>query len=256
MSDWDARLYLKFEDDRSRPARDLLAQVPLQRVRTAVDLGCGPGNSTELLASRYPEATLIGVDTSKDMLRQARQRLPGCTFVEADLRTWRPDETPDLFFANAVFQWIPDQQPVMRRAVGMLSEGGVFAVQMPDNTMETTHVLMRELAGRAPWADLVRAVEDVRVDLPPPESYYDLLKPLCRHVEIWHTIYNHVLSGPKEIVEWFRGSALRPYLSVLDASGGRDFLEAYAAEIAPHYTARPDGTVLLRFPRLFIVATR
>ena len=256
MSDWNARQYLKFEDDRSRPARDLLAQVPLERARMAADLGCGPGNSTELLIGRYPDATVIGVDSSQDMLRQARERLPVCRFIEADLTAWTPDEPPDLLFANAVYQWLPDHQTAMARAAGMLPEGGVFAAQMPDNTMEPAHVLMRDLAGRAPWADLLRGVEDVRVNLPRPESYYDLLQPLCRHVEIWHTIYNHVLGSPKEIVEWFRGSALRPYISALDASAAHDFLQEYTAEIAQYYLARPDGTVLLRFPRLFIVATK
>jgi trans-aconitate 2-methyltransferase len=247
LNDWNARQYLKFEDDRTRPARDLLAQVPLEQPRIAVDLGCGPGNSTELLIDRFPDARAIGLDSSKDMLRQARERLPRCTFIEADLKTWTPQENVDLLFANAVFQWIPDHQTVMRRLIKALPEGGVLAVQMPDNTREPSHLLMQELA---PLADAAR------VELPGPEAYYDLLKPLCRHVEIWHTIYNHVMPGPEAIVEWFKGSALRPFLSALDASASHDFLAAYTTEIARHYPARIDEQVLLRFPRLFIVATR
>jgi trans-aconitate 2-methyltransferase len=247
LSDWSARQYLKFEDDRTRPARDLLAQVPLQQPRVAVDLGCGPGNSTELLWNRYPGAKVIGLDSSKDMLRQARERLPGCVFLEGDLETWTPQEPVDLLFANAVFQWIPDHLKVLKRLVETLLEGGVLAVQMPDNTREPSHVLMQKLASPAGVA---------RADLPGPETYYDLLKPLCRRVEIWHTIYNHVMAGPDAIVEWFKGSALRPFLSALDATAADDFLAACTAEIARHYTARCDGQVLLRFPRLFIVATR
>jgi trans-aconitate 2-methyltransferase len=115
---------------------------------------------------------------------------------------------------------------------------------------------MQELANKASWANKSALAEAARVDLPHPESYYDLFKPLCRRVEIWHTIYNHVMAGPKAIVEWFKGSALRPFLSALDAPAADDFLEAYTAEIARHYPARSDGQTLLRFPRLFVVATR
>ncbi len=259
-NDWDALQYLKFEDERTRPARDLLAQMPLQWVGTAFDLGCGPGNSTELLAGRYPDARIVGLDSSKDMLRQARQRLPHCEFIEADIEIWSqgkiPGESVDLMFANALFQWVPDHQAVMRRLTDFLPEGGVLAAQMPDNTREPSHVLMQELAKKGPWANSAILAEAARADLPGPESYYDLLKPLCRRVEIWHTIYNHVLPGPKAIVEWFRGSALRPFLSALDTREAEDFLEAYTTEVARCYTVRGDGQVLLRFPRLFVVATR
>jgi trans-aconitate 2-methyltransferase len=254
--DWNARQYLKFEDERTRPARDLLAAVPLHQVRTAVDLGCGPGNSTELIVHRYPDAKVIGLDSSEDMLRQARERLPNCAFVDADLETWTPQEPADLLFANAVFQWIPNHQTMMRRLIEALPEGGVLAVQMPDNTREPSHVLMQEVASRGPRTNNASLAEAPRSDLPHPETYYDLLKPLCRNVEIWHTIYNHVMAGPEAIVEWFKASALRPFLRALDAPAAEAFLAAYTAEIARHYSTRVDGRLLLRFPRLFIVATR
>jgi trans-aconitate 2-methyltransferase len=256
MADWDARQYLKFEDDRSRPARDLLAQVPLDRARIVVDLGCGPGNSTELLAARYPEAQVSGIDTSEDMLRQARKRLPGCRFDAGDLTIWEAETPPDLIFANAVYQWIPDHLKQMQRAAGMLPEGGVFAAQMPDNTREPSHVAMREVAAMARWAGRLESIGEMRADLPRPDAYYDALKPLCAKVEIWHTVYNHVVSGPGAIVEWFRGSALRPYLAALDEEEATEFVAAYTAEIAPHYPVRFDGRSLLRFPRLFVVAVR
>jgi trans-aconitate 2-methyltransferase len=255
-TDWNALQYLKFEDERTRPPRDLLAQVPLQRARMAVDLGCGPGNSTEVLVDRYPDATVMGLDSSRDMLRQARQRLPKCTFIEADLATWTPQEPIDLLFANAVYQWVPDHQMAMKRAIECLREGAVLAAQLPDNTREPSHVLMQELANRGAWARNAGLADAARVDLPSPESYYDLFKPLCQRVEIWHTVYNHVMAGPKAIVEWFKGSALRPFLSALDAPAADDFLEEYTAEIARHYPVRADGQTLLRFPRLFVIATR
>ncbi len=254
--DWSARQYLKFEDERTRPPRDLLAQVPLTAPRRVVDLGCGPGNSTELLVERFPGAQMIGLDGSPDMLGQARARLPTVTFLEADLATWTPAERADLLLANAVMQWVPDHSAVLQRLLKALPPGGVLAVQMPDNTNEPALALMREVGATAPWAAKLAAANAARDDLPAPGDYYDLLRPLCSHLDIWHTVYNHVITGPDGIVEWFKGSALRPFLSALDAKMQAPYLATYAARIAQAYPARFDGKVLLRFPRLFMVAVR
>jgi trans-aconitate 2-methyltransferase len=254
--DWSARQYLKFEDDRTRPSRDLLAQVPLREPRRAVDLGCGPGNSTELLIERYPGAEVIGLDSSPDMLRQARERLPRGTFVQADLAIWSPEQRTDLLFANAVFQWVPDHTVVLQRLLRALPEGGVLAVQMPDNTDQPALALMREVGSKGPWGAKLMASHAARDDLPTPAGYYDLLRPLCTHIDIWHTHYNHVMTGPEAVVEWFKGSALRPFLNALADNERAAYLAAYTTEIARAYPARFDSRVLLKFPRLFIVATR
>jgi trans-aconitate 2-methyltransferase len=254
--DWSARQYLKFEDERTRPPRDLLAQVPLESPRRVYDLGCGPGNSTELLIGRFPRAEVVGLDSSPDMLDQARKRLPGRTFFAADLADWQPEESADLLFANAVFQWVPDHPKVLQRLINALAPGGVLAVQMPDNTGEPALALMREVAASGPWAAALAATAAARDDLPTPSDYYDLFRPLCARLDIWHTIYNHVMAGPEGVVEWFRGSALRPFLAPLDDDLARGFVADYGARIADAYPARFDGKVLLRFPRLFIVAVR
>ena len=149
-ADWNARQYLKFEDERTRPPRDLLAQVPLRSARRVFDLGCGPANSTELLIERFPDAEVIGLDSSPAMLAQARERLPGGVFMQADLTTWTPQEPTDLLFANAVFQWVPNHEAVLARLLQSLPEGGVLAVQMPDNTDEPALALMREVASKGP----------------------------------------------------------------------------------------------------------
>lgn len=253
---WNASQYLKFEDDRTRPARDLLAQVPLQQPRTVFDLGCGPGNSTELLVNRFPNALVTGLDSSPSMLLQARKRLPTCAFLEADLETWTPSAQADLLFSNAAFHWVPDHPHALRRLLETLPQGGVLAVQMPDNTREPSHLLMQEVASKGPWANHPALGEAMRPDLPSPEFYYDLLKSACQRLEIWHTVYNHVLDGPAAIVEWFKSTALRPFVSALDSASAADYLAAYTAEIARHYSTRADGKVLLRFPRLFLVAVR
>jgi trans-aconitate 2-methyltransferase len=256
MADWSADQYLKFEDERTRPPRDLIAQIPLARAERVVDLGCGPGNSTELLIARYPDAAVTGLDSSADMLRQARARLPRCNFIEADLASWTPPERSDLLFANASFQWLPDHPAVLRRMLQALRAGGVLAVQMPDNMDEPALALMAKVASRGPWAGTPALAAAARAPLPRPQTYYDLLKPLCAQLDIWHTIYNHVMAGPQAIVEWFKGSALRPYLAALGPAMGEAFLAAYLEEIKQHYSARHDGRVLLPFPRVFIVAVR
>jgi trans-aconitate 2-methyltransferase len=256
MADWSANQYLKFEDERTRPPRDLIAQIPLARAARVIDLGCGPGNSTELLVARFPDAEVIGLDSSPNMLAQARERLPNCTFLEADLTSWSPPERTDLLFANASFQWLPDHQAVLARMLRALAPGGVLAVQMPDNMDEPALALMSKVAGRGPWAGNPALAAAAREPLPRPEAYYDLLKPSCAQLDIWHTIYNHVMESPQAIVEWFKGSALRPYLAALDAAAGEAYLAAYLDEIKQHYGARHDGRVLLPFPRVFILAVR
>jgi trans-aconitate 2-methyltransferase len=256
MEDWSARQYLKFEDERTRPPRDLLAQVPLAKPRLVVDLGCGPGNSTELLVARFPQSRVIGLDASPDMLRKARERLPNCQFIEGDIASWTPEPHTDLVFSNAVLQWLPEHRPVMRRILEALPPGGVLAVQMPDNTREPALVFQREVGESGPWRDHPAIKAAARQHLPPPEAYYDLLKPVASRIDIWHSVYNHVMASPQAITEWFKGSSLQPFLSPLDAAAREQFLAAYTEKIVGAYKPRFDGKVLLRFPRLFIVAVR
>lgn len=254
--DWSAGQYLKFEDERTRPARNLLAEVPLASPRLCVDLGCGPGNSTELIAARYPDARVVGVDTAPDMLRAARERLPGATFVDADVATWQPDAPADLLFANAVFQWVPGHLAVLERLMGNLAPGGVLAVQMPDNLGEPSHLLMEETACSPEFADAFSGKTIRRTPLPAARTYVERLVPLAARVEVWHTIYQHRLADAAAIVEWVKGTGLRPYLAPLPQERRGIFIEAYTARIAEAYPPLAAGGVLLAFPRLFIMAVK
>ncbi|WP_119392594.1 trans-aconitate 2-methyltransferase [Taklimakanibacter lacteus] len=256
MADWSSEQYLKFTDERTRAARDLLAQVPLSAPHLVYDLGCGPGNSTELLIDCYPRARIIGLDSSSDMLAKARKTYPRAEFMDGDLATWQPDGKADLLFANAVFQWVPDHVRVLQRLLRGLPKGGVLAVQMPDNLNEPSHVAMRETALAGSWADKLKTLSRVRDLLPTPHSYYNELKPEAARIDIWHTIYNHPLDGPEGIVEWVKGTGLRPYLDPLDEAERKGFLALYLERIARAYPRASDGKVLLRFPRLFIVCIR
>lgn len=254
MADWSPSHYLQFEDERTRPARDLLAQVPLAAPQAVVDMGCGPGNSTELLVARYSEARVTGLDSSPNMLAEARTRVPAASFAEADANTWTPGPGTDLVFANAIYQWVPEHLIQLPRVLEALAPGGVLAVQMPDNMAEPSHVLMRQTAAEGPWAE--QLAHAARLPLPPPRTYYDAFRPVASRVEIWHTAYNHVLDGPEAIVEWVKATGLRPFIDPLTPEHRAAFLARYLEHIAESYPRTADGKVLLRFPRLFIVAVR
>jgi trans-aconitate 2-methyltransferase len=252
---WSASQYVKFEDERTRPARDLLAQVPLERIGRAIDLGCGPGNSTELIVERFGAPGVLGLDSDLNMLEAARERLPGVPFVEADLSTWYPSEPADLLFANAVFQWLPGHLDIFDRLMEGLSAGGVLAVQMPDNLAEPTHLLMEETAQAGPWKTKFETSVR-RKPLPAPSVYYDRLMPKSARVDLWHTIYNHPIENAAAIVEWVKGTGLRPYLDAAGPDHRDAFAADYLARIVKAYPPLSDGRVLLRFPRLFMVAVK
>jgi trans-aconitate 2-methyltransferase len=253
---WSPEQYVKFEDERTRPARDLLAQVPLQSVTSAYDLGCGPGNSTALIAERFGTDAVTGIDSDPAMLAAAVKRLPGTRFIAADLETWAPDEPADLLYANAVFQWVPDHIDVLARLMDHLKPGGTLAVQMPDNLSEPSHVLMRETAAAGPWAAGFEAGKAERQALPPPAGYFDALMPKATRADIWHTVYYHPLADAAAIVEWVKGTGLRPYLDAAGAEHAEGFTAEYTRRIASAYPPMADGRVLLRFPRLFIIAVK
>jgi trans-aconitate 2-methyltransferase len=253
MPTWDDVQYRKFIDARTRPAAELLARVPLAAAARVLDLGCGPGNSTELLAQRWPGARVTGVDNSAEMLTSARAALPRLEFVFADVAEFRPEVAVDVSFSNATLQWLPDHPQLFPQLLECVREGGALAVQMPYNYEEPSHRAMREV-GREFIADLatVRAFSPLLA----VDAYYDLLAPRCAALDLWQTRYEHVMADPAAIVEWVKGTGLRPYLEALPAGTRDAFLARYTEAIASAYPARADGKRLFSFPRLFMVAIR
>ena len=255
---WDPRQYQRFEAERDRAARDLLARVPQDlNPREIWDLGCGAGQHAIQLRARHPDAAVHGLDSSPAMLDQARAAAPGIDWRLADLAEWRPEVPADLIFANASLQWVPDHAALFPRLIEALAPGGVLAVQMPMAHESLQHILMREAAGQGPWAGRLAGVATI-APLLSAEAYYDLLARDCAGIDIWSTRYLHVLRGADPVLEWMKGTALRPYLSALkdDAPMREAFLAVLGARLAEAFPARPDGPALLPFPRLFLVARR
>lgn len=251
---WSAAQYSRFEAERTRPVRDLVAAIPLQEAQSAIDLGCGPGNSTEVLAHRYASAHIEGIDSDADMVRAASERLPQIRFTLADIASWHAPRPVDILLANASLQWLPDHAHLYPRLLEQLRSGGCLAVQTPDNLQEPAHRLAREVAATGPWSQKIGQVR--HPDRHEAAWYYTLLQPLCSQVDIWRTTYMHPLQGHAAVVEWFKGSALRPFLAQLDEAEKAQYLARYQQAISEAYPLLTDGTVLLPFPRLFIVAVR
>jgi trans-aconitate 2-methyltransferase len=254
MPSWDPDQYLRFERERTLPCRDLIARLGGPDPRRIVDLGCGTGTSTALLRQRWPTAELEGVDSSAEMIAKARAATPEITWTLGDARTWRCPRSPDLLFSNAALQWVPDHSDLFPRLMGALAPGGRLAVQMPANFDSPAHRSIRDVAQDRAWADrwpndLAQPAVETR------EFYYDLLADRSRSVELWTTEYVHALPDAAAVLEWIKGTTLRPYLDALPAEPERAaFLGAIGVRIQREYPPRPNGTVLFPFRRLFLLA--
>jgi trans-aconitate 2-methyltransferase len=250
---WDAARYDRFEAERARPSRELIARIAQREPRRILDLGCGSGLSTLALSQAFPKAEIVGVDLSPDMLKAAAKRLPGATFRQGDAGNYESSGF-DLVFANALFQWVPNHLAVVARLAASLPEGGALAFQVPDNEDEPSHRLMRAVAALPAFRNL--GLGGKREVIGAFAEYDAALAPTCDEVDLWRTVYAHRLGAPEDIVKWVEGSGLRPYLDPLDAEQRAAFLVAYGQAVAEAYPAQPNGAVLFPFPRLFAVARR
>ncbi|MEQ8746540.1 methyltransferase domain-containing protein [Pyruvatibacter sp.] len=253
---WDPQIYLAFDDHRTRPAIELLARVRHAAPRTIVDLGCGPGNSTALLADRWPDATLTGLDSSPEMLERAQTSGVSADWLEADINTWKAACPPDVIFSNAALQWLDRHDVLFARMVAQLAPGGVLAVQMPRNFDAPSHTLLRDTVtewcaatGDPSLAALVR-----HDPVAAPQVYHRMLAPLVARTDIWETTYTQVLSGDDAVLAWTSATALMPFTSALHGTARDDFVGLYRDKLADAYPREPDGTTLFAFKRIFIVA--
>ncbi len=251
MPTWNAEQYLKFDEERTRPCHDLLARISLQP-RTVVDLGCGPGNSTTVLANRWPEARTCGIDSSQAMIEQARQTCPAGEWIVEDILSFseHADSAWDLVFSNAALQWVSDHPTLFPRLMQRVAPGGAFAAQVPANWDGPAHRAMREVAKEFGIAGKVREWH-----VHPISTYYNILAPHASRLDLWETTYIHILPDAEAIVEWYKGTGLRPFLQALDSESERErFTSLYLEAIRIAYPPQPDEKILFPFQRLFLIA--
>ena len=250
---WDPAQYLKFAGPRLRPAIDLLQRIDIESSATVYDLGAGAGNVTRLIAARWPQARIIGVDGSAEMLAKAAAENPQIEWHQADLATWRPQQPAELIYSNAALHWLDGHERLFPALLAGLAPKGVLAVQIPRNFGAPSHTLITEAARSGPWR---QRLEPLLRPAPvaEPEFYYDLLAPRAASLEIWETEYLQVLEGENPVKEWTKGTWLSPLLAALDEPDRRKFEAAYAARVAAAYPPRGDGKTLFPFRRMFLIA--
>ncbi|WP_181391987.1 methyltransferase domain-containing protein [Deinococcus irradiatisoli] len=257
---WNPQQYLQFQRERDRPFFDLLSQVEGQPLQVA-DLGCGTGHLTAELARRWPAARVVGVDSSAEMLERAAEHAgPHLTFVQADLRRWQPEAPLDLLISNAALQWVGGHAELIPHLAGLVRPGGTFAFQVPGNFGAPSHTLLAEVSARGRWAKRLHAEERDKAALGAlgPAEYTEMLAPLGYRVNAWETTYLHLLPPTEHgsaVLEWVKGTALRPVLAQLPAEEAAAFLQEYGAELQAAYPARSYGTPF-EFRRVFVVARR
>ena len=252
---WDPDRYLVFADERGRPFLDLVGRVAARDPHEVVDLGCGPGTLTGLLAQRWPAARVLGIDSSASMIASARGLAQRVEYLVADLRDWAPERPVDVLISNATLQWVPGHLALLPRLLGSVTPGGWFAFQVPGNMGEPSHVLRSELAAEPPYAEHTVAVATPSAH--DPATYYDALAAAgAEKIDVWETTYTHVLTGPDPVFTWVSGTGARPTLQALPDDLRAPFEEEFRRRLARAYPVRPDGTVLLPFRRVFAVARR
>jgi trans-aconitate 2-methyltransferase len=252
VTTWEPQTYLRYADIRFRAGLDLIARIPRLEYAAVYDLGSGTGHLTRILADTFPKAKVIGVDSSPEMLAEARHEFPGLAWQQSDISSWRPPAPPHLIYTNAALQWVPDHEILLPSLLNQLRPGGVLAMQVPRHFESPSHVGLKELVMQSQWR--ARLEHLLLGPIPPPETYWRWLSPHARNLDIWETIYLQVLDGKDPVVNFMRGTALRPFLSALPEPEAAKFLDAFADRMADAYPPQPNGQTLFPFRRLFLIA--
>ncbi len=254
MANWNPDQYLKFSKERAQPAEDLLCRLDALQPGRVLDLGCGPGNSTFALKQHFPNADILGVDASGSMLQKAKKDHPELCFQECFLPQGLDDLSGsyDLIFSNACIHWIPEQEALLKAIFDKISDGGTLAVQIPYIQAAPFYKLLHALVEES-WPELQSVHNFYNLQ---PEEYYDMISSLTHDFAIWQTTYFHVVSCPEGVIDWYRGSGLRPYLEKLSAEEQKQFLAQLLSLIKENYPIQKNGTVILKMPRIFFTATK
>ena len=255
MFKWNSELYSKFLAERTQPAIDLARRITLDNPNSIIDLGCGPANSTRVLADRFPNSHIIGADNSEEMIEQARSSYPDLEFIIFDAQNDFPKLTQkfDVIFSNACIQWVPNHEKLITEMMNALNSGGMLAVQIPMNYSEPIHRIICELAQSDKWSCLSdsRVFHTLTV-----EEYYDILSELTDNFAVWQTTYCHSMPSHESIIEWYKSTGLRPYTSQLDEPHAEEFVNDVLAEVKKAYPKQKNGDIIFRFPRFFFTAKK
>ncbi len=254
MTTWEPQTYLRYADIRFRAGIDLIARIPKLDYQLIYDLGCGTGHLSRILADTFPSSTVTGIDSSREMLSEAQREFPALNWQQADLTSWRPPAPPHLIYTNAALQWVPDHETLLPSLMNRLQPAGVLAMQVPRHFESPSHLGLKELVMQSEWRATLEPL--LLAPIPPPETYWRWLSPHARNLDIWETIYLQVLDGKDPVVNFMRGTALRPFLSALPEKEAGKFVEAFAERMAAAYPPQANGQTLFPFRRLFMVAQR
>ena len=254
VTTWEPQSYLRYSEIRFRAGLDLIARIPKADYVTAYDLGCGTGHLSRILADTFPKSKVIGIDSSEEMLAEARREFPGMLWQNADIRSWSPPVPADLIFSNAAFQWVGGHERLFPSLLQMLRPGGVLAIQMPRHFESPSHLELRDLVLQSEWR--VQLEPLLLAPVPSPETYWRWLSPYARNLDLWETIYLQVLDGVDPVVNFMRGTALRPFLTALSAADSERFVQAFARRMTVAYPPQATGQTLFPFRRIFMVAQR
>ena len=255
MTDWNPAQYLRYGNERLRPALDLMARIHIDSPDTVFDLGCGTGTITGILKERWPDADVTGVDSSTSMLERTVDVETGVNWQHADLNGWQPGHLTDVVYSNAALHWLDGHEQLFPRLMGAVKPGGVLAVQMPENFSAPSHTSIADTVREGAWAERLAPFQREQ-PVAEPSFYYDLISRLSSSIDMWETTYMHILEGDDPIVEWTKGTMLRPILDNLSDEEGVAFLDSYTEKVAKAYPHRVDGKTVFPFKRLFIVATK
>lgn len=255
MSDWNSEQYLKFKAQRTQPAIDLAARLD-GSPREIIDLGCGPGNSTRVLKNRFPNARVIGADSSENMLEKARADNPDLEFVQLDLNgdLSALNGKFDVVFSNACFQWVENHRELLPRVFGLLKDGGALAVQIPMNFDEPIHKMIARISESEKWRE--KFLEKRIFHTLTQSEYFDILSELTDDFELWQTTYFHRMPSIESIIEWYRSTGLRTYLAALSEADGEKFIADIYEELEREYPKQANGEIIFRFPRFFFIARK
>ncbi len=256
MGKWDPDSYLKFQDERTQPSKDLVSRIDIARPASIIDVGCGPGNSTKVLRQRWPHSRIIGLDSSPEMIARAKETYPRENWLTADAAEWECAERFDVVFSNAALQWIPNHEFLIRKLWDRVNDGGALAVQVPANTESPLFRAVTTVSRRNEWKDRLSGCGKL-FTYHAPEFYYDLLSEASKRVSIWQTTYFHVMANHQGLLDWYASTGMRPYLEKLADDGQRlSFREHVLEEIRGRFALRKDRKILFPFRRLFFIACK